>query len=77
MRTTLVTMTALAAIAFGSVAPASAQGWHNGWRHRHHPHFGVSIGVGNDYAYAHNCSVRVSKTYRSNGTVVTRRVRSC
>jgi len=57
--------------------PASAQyrdhDRHNGWRNGHHS--GVSVHVGR--AYARDCSVRVSKTVRSNGTVVTRRVRHC
>jgi hypothetical protein len=73
MKKTLIGLTALAGIA--AATPAAAQ-WHEGWRHHngwHRP--GVSIHVGN--AYARDCAVRVSKTYRANGTVVTRRVRRC
>jgi hypothetical protein len=54
--------------------PASAEHWDSGWRHRHH-HPAISVHVGR--AYARACGVKVTKVYRSNGTVVTRRVRRC
>ena len=78
------TLIALAALSLLSVAtPASAQdGWRDrdhrsydsDWRHRHRS--GIRVDV--DRAYARgDCSVKVTRTYRSNGTTVTRRVRSC
>jgi hypothetical protein len=71
MKATLIGLAALSLIAV--VTPASAQDWHDGWRHRHHP--GVSVHVGR--AYARDCAVKVTRTVRPNGTVVTRRVRRC
>jgi Ni/Co efflux regulator RcnB len=75
---------ALAALSLVSVAtPASAQdGWRdrdhrrhdNDWR-RHH-RSGITVDVGRSYARS-NCAVKVTKIHRSNGTTVTRRVRSC
>ena len=71
MKTTLIAAAALSLLAVGT--PASAQD--HGWRHRHH-HSGVTVDVGRAYARS-NCSVRITKVHRPNGTVVTRRVRRC
>jgi hypothetical protein len=80
-----VALIALAALSLVSVAaPASAEdGWRDrdhgrhdsDWRHRHH-RSGITVDVGRSYARA-NCAVKVTKIHRSNGTTVTRRVRSC
>jgi hypothetical protein len=90
MNKTLIGLTALAAIAIAT--PALAQrddgwredGWrdngrHNGWRHnRHDPEFSIRFGNGR-YAYGsgRDCSVRITRYERPNGTTVTRRERRC
>ena len=78
------TLIALAALSLFSVAtPASAQdGWRdrdyrlhdNDWR-RHH-RSGVTVDVDRSYARG-DCAVKITRIHRPNGTVVTRRVRSC
>src|SRR5215510_1354315 len=78
---------ALAALSLFTVAmPASAQDY--GWRHRdrdrewrdhdwrRHHRSGVRLEFGRSYARG-DCSVKVTRIHRPNGTVVTRRVRSC
>jgi hypothetical protein len=79
------TLVALAALSLLSIAtPASAQdGWRDrdhrrhdsDWNHRHH-RSGITVDVGRSYARG-NCAMKVTKIHRSNGTTVTRRVRSC
>jgi hypothetical protein len=74
---------ALAALSLFSVAtPASAQ---DGWRDRDHRRYdrdwrhhrsGITVDVGRSYARG-NCSMKITKIHRPNGTTVTRRVRKC
>ena len=86
MHKALICLTALAAISIAT--PASAQwdndGWrdgrHDGWRNRNEP--GVSIRLGNRNGYRaygseRDCSMRVTKIQRPNGTTVTKRERRC
>jgi Ni/Co efflux regulator RcnB len=87
MRNITLALAAVAAMALATPASAQDRDYdrHNEWRHGDRDHgrhegwrrhrSGVSIEVGR--AYARDCSVRVSKTIRSNGTVITRRVKSC
>ena len=81
------TLIALAALSLFTVAmPASAQdyGWRDrdrdrDWRDhnwRRHDRSGLRLEFGRSYARG-DCSVKVTRTHRPNGTVVTRRVRSC
>jgi hypothetical protein len=77
------TLIALASVSLLAVAmPASAQDYgrdrDHGWRDhdsRRHHRSGITVDVGR--AYARDCAVRITKIHRPNGTVVTRRVRSC
>jgi hypothetical protein len=81
MKTTLI---ALAALSLFSVAtPASAQdGWRDrdhrlhdsDWRRNHRS--GIRVDVGRSFARS-DCAMKVTRIHRSNGTTVTRRVRSC
>ena len=80
MKATLIGLAALSLLS--AVTPASAQdfGWHDrdhdrDWRYRHHRP-GITVDVGRTYARG-DCSVKVTRIHRPNGTVVTRRVRSC
>jgi hypothetical protein len=76
------TLIALAAVSLLTLAtPASAQDYggrdrdrDHDWRNRHH-RSGITVDVGR--AYARDCAIRITKIHRPNGTVVTRRVRSC
>jgi len=80
------TLIAIAALSLFTVAtPASAEdGWRHrdrdyGWRDhdwRRHHRSGIRVDIGRAYARG-DCSVKVTKIHRPNGTVVTRRVRSC
>jgi hypothetical protein len=79
MKTSLIAVAAVTLFALATPASAQDYGWRdrdhdNGWRHRHHRP-GVTVDVGR--AYARECAVRITKIHRPNGTVVTRRVRSC
>jgi hypothetical protein len=79
------TLIALAAVSLLTVAmPASAQdyGWRDrdrDWRDhnwRRHDRSGLRLEFGRSYARG-DCSMKVTRIHRPNGTVVTRRVRSC
>ncbi len=82
------TLFALAALSMFTVAtPASAQdyGWRDrdhrdhGWRDRdwrRHHRSGIRVDIGRAYARG-DCSVKVTRVHRPNGTTVTRRVRRC
>jgi Ni/Co efflux regulator RcnB len=91
MKATLIALAALSL--FTVATPASAQdGWRDrdsrehswrdrdhGWRDRdwrRHHRSGIRVDIGRAYARG-DCSVKVTKIHRPNGTVVTRRVRSC
>jgi Ni/Co efflux regulator RcnB len=84
MKATLIALAALSL--FTVVMPASAQdyGWRDrdrdrNWRDhdwRRHNRSGITVDVDRSYARG-DCSVKVTRTHRPNGTVVTRRVRSC
>jgi hypothetical protein len=81
MKAILIALATLSLVS--AVTPASAQ---DGWRDRdhrrhdrdwrHHHRSGITVDVGRSYARS-NCAVKVTKVHRSNGTTVTRRVRSC
>jgi len=85
-RSMKATLIAIAALSLFTVAtPASAEdGWRHrdrdyGWRDhdwRRHHRSGIRVDIGRAYARG-DCSVKVTKIHRPNGTVVTRRVRSC
>ena len=90
MHKAIIGLTALAAIAIAT--PASAQrdedGWrdgrhdngrHLGWRDRRHdPEFSIRLRTGRDaYGSGRDCSMRVTRYERPNGTTVTRRERRC
>jgi hypothetical protein len=88
MKGTLIALAALSLLSV--VTPASAQdGWRdrdyrwsdrdnrwgdNDWRR--HNRSGITVDVGRSYGRS-DCAVRVTKIQRPNGTMVTRRVRSC
>ena len=88
MKGTLIILAALSL--FSVIAPASAQdGWRDrdyrwndrdnrwndsDWRRNHRS--GITVDVGRSFARS-DCSMRVTRIQRPNGTMVTRRVRSC
>jgi hypothetical protein len=79
MKASLIAVAALSLLALATPASAQDFGWRdrdhdNGWRYRHHRP-GVTVDVGR--SYARDCAVRITRIHRPNGTVVTRRVRSC
>jgi hypothetical protein len=83
MKATLIALTALSLFAVATPASAQDYGWRDrdhGWRDhdsRRHHRSGIRVDIGRG-AYARgDCSVKVTKIHRPNGTVVTRRVRSC
>ena len=90
MHKAIIGLTALAAIAIAT--PASAQrdedGWrdgrhdngrHLGWRERRYdPEFSIRLRNDRDaYGSGRDCSMRVTRYERPNGTTVTRRERRC
>ena len=87
MKATLIALAALSLFTVATPAFAQDYGWRDrdhgwrddGWRDRdwrRHNRSGIRLELGRSYARG-DCSVRVTRDYRPNGTVVTRRVRSC
>jgi len=82
MKATLIAMAALSLLTMATPASAQDHGWRDrdhGWRDndwRRHHRSGIRVDVGRAYARG-DCSVKVTRIHRPNGTVVTRRVRSC
>jgi hypothetical protein len=83
MKATLIAMAALSLLTVAMPASAQDYGWrdrdHNwrdhDWDRRHRS--GITVDIGRAYARDRDCAVRITKVQRPNGTVVTRRVRSC
>ena len=85
MRNIALAMAAVAAMAVATPSLAQDRDWRgdnwrheDGWRGRDHRGPGVTLRLGRpDRAYARDCSMRVTRVHRSDGTVVTRRERRC
>jgi len=82
MKATLIALAALSLLTVATPTFAQDHGWRDrdhGWRDnnwRRHHRSGVRLEFGRSYARG-DCSVRITRIHRPNGTVVTRRVRRC